>query len=576
MHTFLRRVLVLTAILAASLVFAADDAVFKAMSDELARSMTRLKIDPNPAPYFLSYRIEDQDMLQIDARYGALTQSNRSQSRYLYSEVRVGDRKFDNTNFLGSWQDVYNIRDNLVEENSYDALRHKLWLVTDGAYKDALENLSRKHAYLQTHPVREELPDFSDAPVFEHMEAPVSLNVDAKAWETTVRAAAEALNSFAGLEDWKVSYMARAATKRYLNSEHSRSEKAAVIQVLEVSATTQAPDGQRLTSFLRFTARDNDAPPSGAELLDAVKKMGNELTAAAAAPVLDEYAGPVLFSDYASAQLVSQLFVNELSPVREFVAAEDWMSQMLPAGKLAERLNRRVMPDFVTITDRPDLKDWKGRRLLGYQAVDDEGVASQAITLVDKGRLVTLPMGRQPTKKIGQSNGHARTLINQWTQPVPTNLFVKASESLPKKQLVEKLRTMAKEFGNEYGLLVTLLNDRQVADDYTWISSQQDKPEPLTAPVIVYKVYASDGRLEPVRGLAFDEANVRSLRDIVAMGKDEELYGVAQPSLIAQSSYPLAIETPSILVEEMELKSNPTQEPKPISPRPMTATAEPK
>ncbi len=571
MYNFLRRVLVLTAILTASLVFAADDAVFKAMADELARSMTRLKIDPSPAPYFLSYRVEDHDLLQIHARYGALTESDREQNRYLYAEVRVGDKTFDNTNFLGSWQDVYNIRKSLVEENDYNALRHQIWLVTDEAYKDALENLARKRAYLQTHPVREEIADFSAAPALEHMEAPATLSVDAKAWETTVRAAAAALADFPALADWKVEYEARAANKRYLNSEQSRHLKSYVRQLLEISATTQAADGQRLSGFLRFVTSDVNAPPSGAELMEAVKKLGADLTAAAAAPVLDDYAGPVLFSDYAAAQLISQLFVNELSPVREFVAAEDWMNQMLPAGKLAERLNRRVMPEFVTITDRPDLKEWKGRRLLGYQAVDDEGVASKAITLVDKGRLMALPMGRQPTKRVAESNGHARTLINQWTQPAPTNLFVKADVSLPKKQLVEKLRKLASEFGNEYGLLITQLNERTVADGYSWAEQTQDKPEPLTAPVIAFKVFAKDGRLEPVRGLEFDEATIRSLRDIGAMGKDETLYSILQPSLISQSMYPLAIETPSILIEEMELKSNPAQEPKPISPRPQAS-----
>ena len=66
--------------------------------------------------------------------------------------------------------------------------------------------------------------------------------------------------------------------------------------------------------------------PEGAYLYDAkanslqpvavgdIRKLAGDLSAASAAPTVDEYSGPVLFSDYAAAQLVSQLFVGQIGP----------------------------------------------------------------------------------------------------------------------------------------------------------------------------------------------------------------------------------------------------------------------
>ena len=50
----------------------------------------------------------------------------------------------------------------------------------------------------------------------------------------------------------------------------------------------------------------------------------------------------------------------------------------------------------------------------------------------------------------------------------------------------------------------------------------------LTGPVVAYKVYADDGRMEPVRGLAFDEVSIRTLRDIYALGKEPALTNTGQ------------------------------------------------
>lgn len=544
----------------------AGDPVFRAMQDELERAMDHLVLPDMPPPYFLSYCVQDNDMITILARYGALVMTDRSRERYLSTELRVGSPEMDNTGFVGSWEDAMNIRERLTEEDDYLSLRHQLWLNTDAAYKKALETLARKQAYLQAHPPKDTLPDFVPAEKLEYMAEPVRLAVDEARWESEVRAAGRVLSDYAALQDWKVSYFAVATNKRYLNSENHQHLKGGRHHHLEISATAQAADGQRLTSFLQYDTRGEE-PLSGERLAADIREMAGELTAMVAAPLLDEYSGPVLFAGFASAQLVSQLFVEQLSPARAPLTVEEWMARGMGDAKLPARLHRRVLPDFVSITDEPGRAEYAGVALAGHQAIDDEGVAAKPLTLVREGRLVDLPLGRLPTKKLSGSNGHALLLPNQWTTTALTNVFVQTDR--PAKDLVEELRRLCRESGNEFGLLVTRLEDPQIADRYRWIEREDQEDEMLTAPVAMYRVYAADGRREPVRGLVFDEVTIRALRDIAALGDQPEAINMRQPSVMPFFRYPIAIVTPDILVEEMELSSGTiAREPQPVSQRP--------
>lgn len=544
----------------------AGDVLFNAMQDEMARSMSGLRIPGMPAPYFLSYRIVDAETATIEARYSALVNTEQERERRFYVECRVGDPTLDNSYYIGSWRDLFNRRRDLVEEDDYGALRHQIWLLTDSAYKNALENLAGKQAYLQSHPPQEQVADFSPAEPLVEIGEPARLQIDIAAREGDVRAAAQALKQFPSLQDWKVTCRAEADTKHYLNSEGSRDLTGDVREVVEVEATAQAADGQRLTSFMRHIVAGGDAADRDA-LVKEASDMAAELQAMVAAPMLEEYAGPVLFKGFAAAQLVSQLFAEQLSPTRTPITSGDWMRQSLPQPKLTGKLNRRVFPEFVSVTDDPSREEWNGQNLAGHRVVDDEGVACETVKLVDRGRLVSLPMARAPIKKIARSNGHAYTFENQWTAPVITNLIVETAQ--PNKDLVNELRRMCREFGTEYGLIVTRLEDPGIAMTYRWTPPEDDTPPLLSAPVGIYRVYEKDGRVEPVRGLVFDEVSVRTLRDLSALGAQATAYNLEQPFASPGMSYPASIVTPDILVEEMELKAGAVHEPLPVAGNPM-------
>src|SRR5437868_11246981 len=79
-----------------------DDQVVKAMKDELGRSTSRLRLDSMAAPYFVAYRVRDVTEAEASATLGSLIASDERRNRQLSAEVRVGDYRLDNTNFVGT------------------------------------------------------------------------------------------------------------------------------------------------------------------------------------------------------------------------------------------------------------------------------------------------------------------------------------------------------------------------------------------------------------------------------------------------------------------------------------------
>src|SRR5437899_4493947 len=83
-----------------SCAFAQDDAVMRAMRNELDRSMKQIHFENLDRPYFIAYQVSDLTNSTIGATLGSLTSDQQIHTRQLTVEVRVGDYAMDNTNFL--------------------------------------------------------------------------------------------------------------------------------------------------------------------------------------------------------------------------------------------------------------------------------------------------------------------------------------------------------------------------------------------------------------------------------------------------------------------------------------------
>ena len=72
---------------------------FKAMQDEIDRTLSQLHFETQQKPYFIEYTLEIRSNFGTSATLGQIISKNISTEAILNVSVRVGNYKFDNTNY---------------------------------------------------------------------------------------------------------------------------------------------------------------------------------------------------------------------------------------------------------------------------------------------------------------------------------------------------------------------------------------------------------------------------------------------------------------------------------------------
>jgi len=561
-----------------------QDVILKAMKDELDRSMKSLEIKDMERPYYIEYEIIDFYQWSIDSDFGALIKSEKSRHRILKTDLRVGDYTFDNSgymdrsNMFSSFMGEYSF---VTLEDDYNAIRRSLWLATDQAYKNALKQMAGKKAYLKTQLQDEEIPDFSKEESVKKIAPIKNLEFDQSKWEKTLKKLSGIFRQFPAIHDAGVEMKVRLLNKYYVNSEGTVFRQPETIATLEAKALALASNGSELKNYVPFYAVSLEKLPGDKELEAGIRKMAEELTALVTAPVLDQYIGPVLFTNQAAAELFTQTLVPHLSGQRPPISNMPQIEQMTTSSKLVNRLNRKILPREISISDDPLRSEYDHIPLLGSYVIDDQGVAARPVTLVENGILKTLLMSRRPRKEITQSNGHGRAGLMGYPSVQIGNLLITSNKGKSPQQLKDELIQLCKEQNLEFGLIVKVLDNPSITggtDSFSFIRQARQGDLEITAPIIIYRIFAGDGREELVQGISITDFSVGDLKNITAVGKDhytmKRLMGSAGGvmggifSLFTSSrqgdiGIPATIVAPSILFEEIEFKKNEGKKEKP-------------
>ena len=521
---------------------------------ELARARTlKLPATENEKaaepPYWVGAFVNELESYDVRASFGALVSRGQETSLQCLPKVRVGTKKFDDSNFADRSGGFFGGRRAVSPaELDVDLLRHTLWLGFDEAYKGAVERLAKKRAFVQTlsQSSTEQVDDFGPAPVFTFDRPRQPLKVDPEATAGLVKRASAVFLDNPVLQEGTATYRERSSQQTFASSEgatHRFGEEEAFVQ-LAVSA--QATDGMELHLRKRFNGHDAADLPAEPELIAAAKALSAQMTALVKAPVADEdYSGPVLFVDQAAAVFFLSTLGDPLSNPREPLGAR-------VEGRMIERLGKRVAAKFLSAIDDPTIATWNdGKRavpLWGAFPVDDDGVKSQRVSLVKSGVLENYYMSRTPTVRLKETIGHCRG-----NQGAVGNLFVSTSAPTPRAQLKKRLLELAKDEDLDYGLMVETLGE---------VTPRSTSELRLSSPIVIWKVYA-DGREQLVRGLSFKTVSGRVLKDLEAMGDDPVLLN------LEHRGQRTSVVAPSVLVRLMELtRTRQEFEKPPVLPRP--------
>jgi len=601
----LRQFAAFFALAAASAAFAQapadNDHTLQAMKDEMARAKSRLelqipKLDKPVRPYFIEYRLLDMDIREVVAEYGALVTSTHTRNRVMNVGARVGDYKLDSSNFISEdgFRGFIGPSGTVGIDRDYDSLRQDLWIATDQAFKEAVETYSRKQAYLSSLARQSDIDDFSRVQPIQHIEPLAASDWTSRNWEQEARDTSAAFRAFPQIYESRVTYYLVFTTEYLLTSEGTEIRENHSFAAIESGLSSLADDGMQVNQFYAtYAPRPADLPSA-----DAVRKSlnvaGTELMAMRAAPPAADYTGPVLFEPRASAALLAEVLTPSLSGARPPLAFQPVVDQLMSSlggrSDWSGKIGTRVLPAGVTLLDNPAARDYQSALLVGSYAVDQEGVPGEKVTLVDEGKLKNLLMSRRPGPDFEKSNGHGRSAFLGDTKPVMSNLFFSSSEALSKEDLKKKFLDSCRAEKLEYCMVV-----RQMDNPSLSLLHQEDFSELLASfggnaatdrlPLVVYKIYPSDGHEEIVRGARISGFSPRMLRNIEGIGNDSMVFnymqnqtaGVSGTALAtfgtAQNGLPASVVAPSLLFEEVEVRGA-RGEPKhlPLLPEPpMTA-----
>ncbi|HWY09155.1 MAG TPA: metallopeptidase TldD-related protein [Candidatus Acidoferrales bacterium] len=585
----MRAIRLFTALLALAAAFTAfaqapadNDHTLQAMKDEMARAKSRLelqipKLDKPVRPYHIEYRLLDMDIREVVAEYGALVTSRHDRSRVMNVSARIGDYKLDSSNFVteDGFRGFIGPSGTVGIDRDYDSLRQDLWIATDQAFKEAVETYSRKQAYLSSLARQSDIDDFSRVQPVQHIEPLVASDWTNRNWDQEARDSSAALRAFPQIYESKVTYYLVFTTEYLLTSEGTEVRANHSFAAIESGLSSLADDGMQVSNYYAtYAPRPADLPSADA-VRKALNVAGTELMAMRAAPPAPDYTGPVLFEPRAAAALLAEVLTPSLSGARPPLAfqpvVEQLMSSLGGRSDWSGKVGTRVLPAGVTLMDNPAATDYKGALLVGGYAIDQEGVPGEKVTVVDEGKLKNLLMSRRPGPDFEKSNGHGRSAFLVDAKPVMSNLFFSSTESLSKEDLKKKFLDSCRAEKLEYCIVV-----RQMDNPSLSLLHQEDFSELLASfggnaatdrlPLVVYKIYAADGREEIVRGARISGFSPRMLRNIEGIGNDNVVFnymqnqtaGVAGTALAAfgtaQNGLPASVVAPSLLFEEVEVR----------------------
>lgn len=517
-------------------------AVLRSLKSELSRSFSTLK-KQDPEVFYMGYTAEESEIWGLAVTQGVVSAYQHVKNRGLDVDLRVGSHEFDNTRQGGDYEPVSAA---LPLEDDPLALRVPIWLATEEAYRNGVEQLIALKAVDAVSSKEDEAPDFS-------MEKPVKLiepmSEFAFALEPYIeraKALSRVMIKVPELLIDGVDVSVSRDTRFFASTEGSEIQTTQVSARLTLRATAIAPDGMMLWRERTFFAREPDDLPDQATAITAAEQLASQVKALRVAPLGEPYSGPAILDGEAAAVLAHEVLGHRVEGHRQKRKGE--------GQTFKQKIGERVMPRGFDIYDDPTIKRLNGTDLGGFYFFDDEGIAGQRATILKDGVFQGFLMSRSPLPDFARSNGHGRRESGHGIVARQANLIVEPSRPVARKLLLDKLISMLKKQNKPYGLRV-----EAVAGGHTLTDTYNPQAFEVR-PVLVYRVYP-DGRQELIRGVKLEGTPLNMLSQVVAAGDD---FSVFNGRCGAESGMvPVAAVSPSLLVSQIEVTRAPRNHQKP-------------
>lgn len=531
-----------------------DLSVLTAMEQELNRSMKELKLEDYDKPYFISYLIKENTVNQIMAKFGSLILSEKSKTRELFVDVRVGDYQLDNSvNGKSGSSSSYKRSSLLPIENDIDAIRAVIWQITDDTYKKSLTQYFNKKAKKIQEVDKNNLPSFSKEKPSIHIGKERQLVFDKSEWEKKIKELSSIVKDYRELDDSTITFTAQKETVFFINSEKSKYITDDILYSINIDLSAISEDGNVINNFGSFHYKNIADIPDLDSMKKEVKKVINEAYEIKNAKSINPINLPAILEPEAAGILFHEAIGHRLEGERQI---DDTQGQTF-----SERVGTQIIPSFLSIEDDPSLYDFNGGSLLGYFVYDDQGVKGKRVSLVKNGILRNFLLSRTPVKGFTNSNGHGRASNGRAPMARMSNLIIRSENEFSKQELKNLLIQEIKKQNKDFGIIIKKMTGGETN------TSSYDFQAFKATPLLLYKVDPDTGEETPVRGVEIVGTPLISINKIIATGNN---YKAFNGFCGAESGYvPVSTIAPSILITEIELqKITSEKEKKPILPPP--------
>ncbi|MEM3370561.1 MAG: TldD/PmbA family protein [Candidatus Woesearchaeota archaeon] len=313
-----------------------------------------------------------------------------------------------------------------------------------------------------------------------------------------------------------VNYEIKEEVKRFISSEGSRIQITGRRMRLNFTLEIKDIDGRPIEFFTAITFSKPGEMVNFNRIINKLEEFYTKAAARYDCPIQEAGSYPVLLDPAQMGTLFHEAAVAHL------FSADYILNENLSTFNL-EKLNRQIMPEFISLYDNPILESAKHWNYFKY---DDEGVATSRKQLVENGvlknYLTDINTAEILTKILGREvkAGNSRLSLKEFTKPEPriSNLEIETSDYKSLKEMEKSLIRECEAKNLEYGIF---------AEDFIRGFVNVDEDEEITGvnavfPTFMERVYP-DGRRIPIKFAHIIGSPHNMLQSIIMLGGPKKL-----------------------------------------------------
>jgi TldD protein len=504
-----------------------------------------IKLQGQPSPYYSSFLYRLRGYYTASSSYGSVYRTFNTDSADVYSDIRVGSYRYDQTTEGGlrdNSEDMYSYNQVSVPTDTTElrGLETMIWKLTEAKFKESVSAYRDK----ESEKIRKinqfgRLASFTKLPGIREV-APIKFEkIDEKKLLKLSQKLSLWLSKLPDLATSWVDIDISREIKIFVSSEKRIIALPHQIVSFHGFMKTLSPRGEYLTHNCVIHRVSVNELPSEASLKKILNIKYQQLMASRDGQRLSSFSGPALLMPQPAGLLFHEAIGHRLEGSRLLSLSE--------GHTFRNHEDKKVLKLPITIRDNPTLESWNGIGCIGAYQFDDEGTQSHDTLLIDKGILKEFLTTRAqiPTKKF-RPNGHARN--RRYQRPI-SRMAVTMVESdcgISHDELKKRLLEEIIKQDQPYGVIIYETGNGETDTstyDFQAFSGQ----------IMFATLLYPNGKEVPIRGVDIVGTPLQALSNIIEVGDKLE---VDNSYCGAESgSIPVSTISPAILLSHIELQA---------------------